>query len=85
MMMGPTAVGRLAGVLCYRCGQTNVLGRYAFHWHLIGQANSSYGTDLAVWRSFYRCYTLHAVQYVKLHANVAYDARGFCVYLEEGA
>jgi hypothetical protein len=82
-IMGAKAVGRIAGVLCQRCGQTNVLGHYPFHFHVMGgSGNQSYITDSSIWRSFYRCVAVHAINGLRVRNNVAHDAIGFCYYLE---
>jgi hypothetical protein len=75
------AIGRLSGVQLYRMGQTNVLARYPAHFHQIGNnANRSYIQDSSIWRSFYRCVSLHAVNGLTVTRNVAYDAIGhWCV------
>jgi len=82
-IMGAKAIGRIAGVLCQRCGQTNVLGHYPFHFHVMGDSgNQSYITDSSIWRSFYRCVAVHAINGLRVRNNVAHDAIGFCYYLE---
>ncbi|ETO27253.1 hypothetical protein RFI_09882, partial [Reticulomyxa filosa] len=43
-------IGRISGVLGYQMGQLNILGRYPFHFHLIGKgdnAKASYFQDCA--------------------------------------
>jgi hypothetical protein len=84
-VIGSNGQGRFTGVELYRMGQTNVLGRYPLHWHLVGKTNSTinYATDCSVHHSFFRCYTIHGTHGVRLAENTAYDAIGNCFYLSE--
>eukprot|EP01113_Clastostelium_recurvatum_P021132 TRINITY_DN2500_c0_g2_i1.p1 TRINITY_DN2500_c0_g2~~TRINITY_DN2500_c0_g2_i1.p1 ORF type:complete len:464 (+),score=89.00 TRINITY_DN2500_c0_g2_i1:87-1478(+) len=83
----PTA--RLSGVELYRVGQTNVLGRYPIHYHMLGDvADQAYKNhfvqDSAVRESYFRCYAIHGTSGVKLTENTAYNAIGHCYFLEDG-
>jgi hypothetical protein len=78
------AQGRLSGVELFRMGQTNVLGRYPMHFHLIGQSPQSYVRDCAVHRSFFRCYAIHGSHNITLTENVGFDAIGHCFFIEDG-
>jgi len=84
-VIGTAASGRFSGVELYRMGQTNVLGRYPLHWHLVDVTDpaTNYATDCSVYHSFYRCYTIHGTHGVKLSENTAYDAIGNCFYVTE--
>jgi len=84
-VMTAGAKGRFSGLQLYRMGQTNVLGRYPLHWHLIGNTNSTdnYATDCSVYKAFFRCYTIHGTHGVLLAQNTAYDAIANCFYLSE--
>lgn len=85
MVMGASAAGRLSGVQLYRMGQTNALGRYAMHWHLVGEGGAnSFMQDSSVVRSFFRCASIHATNATRLSRNVGYDVIGHCWYLEDG-
>jgi len=77
-------VGRVEGVQLYRMGQTNVLGRYPMHFHLLGSCPSCYFKHSSVYRSFYRCISLHATHNATVSENVAFDVVGYCYYLEDG-
>lgn len=61
MVAGEGATGRVRGVEFYRMGQTNVLGRYPMHLHLMGRGGGerSYVRDCSFHRSFYRCVSVH--------------------------
>lgn len=86
MVSGASATGRVAGVLLLRMGMTNYLGRYPFHLHMLGAEGGarSYLTDSAIWRSYYRCASLHGTNNASLIGNVAHDVSGYCFYLENG-
>ena len=77
--------GYVEGVELYRMGQTNVLGRYPMHFHLLGESCSDcYFRDSSIHRSFYRCISIHGTHYTHVSENVAYDVNGYCYYLEDG-
>ena len=68
--------GRFAGVLARNMGQKNVLGRYPFHFHLIGDGNASYFEDCSVDSSFFRGYVIHGTNFSRASRNVAYNVWG---------
>ena len=77
--------GYVEGVELYRMGQTNVMGRYPMHFHLLGSdCSDCYFRDSSVHRSFYRCVSIHGTHFIEVSENVAYDVSGFCYYLEDG-
>ena len=77
-------IGSIEGVRFYRMGQTNVLGRYPIHFHLLGSCTDCYVKDSSFLRSYYRCISIHVTNNVLVEENVAYDITGFCYYLEDG-
>jgi G8 domain len=76
--------GHVQGVEFYRMGQTNVLGRYPLHFHLLGNCPQCYVRDSSFHHSFYRCISIHGTNQVTVSENVAYDVIGYCYYLEDG-
>jgi hypothetical protein len=77
--------GYVEGVELYRMGQTNVMGRYPMHFHLLGEnCRDCYFRDSSVHRSYYRCVSIHGTHYTQVSENVAYDVTGYCYYLEDG-
>jgi G8 domain len=76
--------GYVEGVELFRMGQTNVLGRYPIHFHLLNNCPTCYFKDSSVHKSYYRCVSIHGTNYVTVSENVAYDVSGFCYYLEDG-
>uniref|UniRef100_A0A7S4S4Y0 G8 domain-containing protein n=1 Tax=Ditylum brightwellii TaxID=49249 RepID=A0A7S4S4Y0_9STRA len=81
---GSTSIGQIEGVELYRLGQTNVLGKYPMHFHMIGDCPSCYFRHSSVHRSFYRCVSIHGTHETHVTENVAYDVTGYCYYLEDG-
>lgn len=81
-----TGAGKLfvEGLELFRMGQTNVLGRYPMHMHLLGNCPTCYFKDSSVHHSFYRCISVHGTNQSTVTENVAYDVTGFCYYLEDG-
>jgi len=85
MVVGPQAAGRLSGVLLLRMGQTNYLARYPFHLHMLNSSGvNSFIQDSTIWKSFYRCVSIHGTSFSRIANNVAHDAIGHCYYLEDG-
>ena len=78
-------VAKVDSVELYRMGQTNVVGRYPFHLHLIGNRGSeSYIADSSIHHSFFRAAVVHGTNNTKVSGNVAYDIVGHAYYLEDG-
>jgi hypothetical protein len=84
VMIADTGQAQVEGVELYRMGQTNVLGRYPFHFHMLKSCPTCYFKDSSVHRSFYRCISIHGTHNSTVTENVAYDVTGYCYYLEDG-
>ena len=71
---------QVAGVELFQMGQTNKLGRYPLHFHLMGEDGGarSFMRDCAVHRSYYRCISIHGSSNATISQNVAYDVTGYC-------
>ncbi len=77
--------GYVEGVELYRMGQTNVMGKYPIHFHVLANGCSDcYFRDSSVHESYYRCISIHGTNNLTVSENVAYDVTGFCYYLEDG-
>lgn len=76
--------GFVEGVELYRVGQTNVLGRYPMHFHVLGECPECYFRQSSIHRSYYRCISVHGTNSSLVSENVGYDITGFCYYLEDG-
>jgi len=85
IMVHDNGVGYVEGVELYRMGQTNILGRYPMHFHLLqDNCPGCYFKDSSVHRSFYRCISIHGTNNIMVSENVAFDVTGYCYYLEDG-
>ena len=52
--------GYVEGVELHRMGQTNVLGQYPMHFHMLeNSCNDCYFRHSSVHRSYYRCVSIH--------------------------
>ncbi|RMZ52666.1 hypothetical protein APUTEX25_000785, partial [Auxenochlorella protothecoides] len=76
--------GSISGTQVYRGGQYNVMGAYPFHYHLIGNGAGMTLSDNSVYKSYFRCYVVHATSFATLKNNVAFNSQGHCYYLEDG-
>jgi hypothetical protein len=78
-----TTHGRISHVECRRCGQAFLLGRYPLHFHMLGNASSSYIRGAAVVESYNRAVTLHGVHYLTVADVVAYNNMGHTFFIED--
>lgn len=82
-MMGKAYVD---GVEFYQMGQTGVLGRYPFHWHLIQEKGAGqYLTNCSIYKSFSRAITIHGTESTLVENNFCYDHIGHGLFLEDGS
>ncbi len=58
--------------------------RYPIHFHLMGDASTSYVKNCSVHHCHQRAITLHGTNNVEVSNNVAYDTYGHMYYLEDG-
>lgn len=84
VMCGPESSCQVSAVRGFRLGQLNVMGKYPFHFHMMGDARGSYFQDVVVQRSYFRAFTIHGTSNVRLSRNVAFDVIGSAYYLEDG-
>eukprot|EP00931_Biecheleriopsis_adriatica_P054363 TRINITY_DN3197_c0_g2_i2.p1 TRINITY_DN3197_c0_g2~~TRINITY_DN3197_c0_g2_i2.p1 ORF type:complete len:1226 (+),score=169.70 TRINITY_DN3197_c0_g2_i2:86-3679(+) len=81
----PGSTCRFGGVAAVRMGQQNVMGRYPFHLHMMGDvAGDSYFEDCLVRRSYFRAYVIHGTSGSRISRCAAYDVSGSAYYLEDG-
>jgi hypothetical protein len=52
------------------------LGRYAIHFHMIGDVKKSYVRQNSIHRSKNRAVAIHGVNHLRIQGNVAYDIQG---------
>jgi len=92
IVVAGATVGRFSGVELFRAGQTNVLGRYPIHFHLLGNIttpNNFFVSDCSVHHSFFRCCSIHGSSGttlengISLVKNTGYDIIGNCFFASE--
>ncbi|WP_108802454.1 G8 domain-containing protein [Aquimarina sp. Aq107] len=84
IMNGST--GNADNVEFFRMGQGGTLGRYPWHWHLLGAAgNGQYISNCSIRKSYNRAITVHGTWGTLVDNNVAYDHRGHGIFLEDGS
>lgn len=84
-MCMPGSTCRLSYVRGYRLGQLNTMGRYPFHFHLLGNvAKGAYFKGCTVQNSFFRAFTVHGTSSAEILRNVAFNITGSAYYLEDG-
>ncbi len=66
-------------------GQAGLMGRYPFHWHLVGNAVAGqYIRNSSIHHSFQRCITVHKTNSTVVEDNICYNFRGHGIFLEDG-
>lgn len=84
MIMGG-GEARIDGVEFTNVGQRNRLRRYPVHFHMDGDAPTSYLKRSSIHDSSNRCVTIHGTNRLRIQGNVCYDHIGHGFFLEDGA
>jgi hypothetical protein len=79
------AIARIENIELFNCGQAFKLRRYPIHFHMIGNAHSSYVRNNAIWQTWNRAVTIHGVHYLRVQNNVAYKNMGHAIFIEDAA
>lgn len=86
IMVHGTGVAHIENVELFRMGQKSKLGRYPFHWHMLGNTGQGqYFKNSSVHHSFNRAITIHGTESTLVQRNVLYDHIGHGVFLEDGS
>jgi hypothetical protein len=64
-------------------GQAFKLGRYAIHFHMIGNVHNSYIRGNSVHTSFNRALTIHGTDHLRIERNVVYNVKGHNIFIED--
>lgn len=76
----------VSGVELYNMGQKALLGRYPFHWHMLGSVGQGqFFKNSAVHQSYNRAITIHGTESTLVENNFFYDHIGHGVFLEDGS
>lgn len=66
-------------------GKENVLGRYAIHYHLVGNTmRGAYVLGCSIWDSHNRWITVHGTNHLIVRDCIGYKSVGNGIYLEDG-
>lgn len=91
MVMGLFSTVEVDGIEIRRGGQSGILARYPFHWHLLSYENGAQRGDAvghflrnsAIWNSAQRCVVIHGTNGVEVSNNICYDIEGHAIFLED--
>lgn len=64
------------GIELRRMGQYDHLGRYPFHWHIVGEASGQYLKNSVVNVSFQRGIVVHSTLHALIENNIVFDSHG---------
>jgi cell migration-inducing and hyaluronan-binding protein len=81
IMAGGSA--QVDGVEFRRMGQFNKLGRYPFHWHLLGDAPGQSLRNSSIHSSFQRGVVIHGTRQTLVENNVVFDTPGHNYSIED--
>lgn len=86
VMIMDDAAAYFSGVELYKMGQKKLLGRYPFHWHMLGAAGAGqYFKNSSIHQSYNRAITIHGTESTLVENNFFYDHIGHGVFLEDGS
>ena len=86
IMIMNNSIGNASHIELYQMGQKSKIGRYPWHWHLLGESgNGQYLTHSSVHTSYNRSITIHGTWGTLVDNNVAYDHIGHGIFLEDGS
>lgn len=84
MIMHSGSVGNVSSVEFDNMGQSGILGRYPFHWHMVGDVTGQSIRDCAVHDANNRAITVHGTQNAIVEDNVIHNVLGHAIFLEDG-
>ena len=77
-------VVKLSNLEIRNAGQAFRLGRYAIHWHMVGNLRESFQRNVSVHHSWNRGVAIHGINYLRLENNFAYQVMGHTFFIEDG-
>lgn len=86
VMIMDNSAAYMSGVELFNMGQKALLGRYPFHWHMLGSVGAGqYFKNSSIHRSYNRAITIHGTESTLVENNFFYDHIGHGVFLEDGS
>jgi len=85
IMSMPNSVSKASNIELYRMGQKSKIGKYPWHWHLLGDADGQYIKNAGIHKSFNRVIVVHGTNNTLVEGNVGYDFLGHGYFLENGS
>ena len=86
VMVMDSSRANISGVELYNMGQKTKLGRYPFHWHMLGEEGAGqYFKNSSIHRSYNRAITIHGTESTLVENNFFHDHIGHGVFLEDGS
>lgn len=84
IMSMPNSISKASNIELYRMGQKSQVGRYPWHWHLLGDADGQFIKNAGIHTSYNRVITVHGTNNTLVEGNVGYDFIGHGYFLEDG-
>ncbi|WP_299665997.1 G8 domain-containing protein [uncultured Polaribacter sp.] len=85
IMSMPGSVSKASNIELYRMGQKSQLGKYPWHWHLLGNADGQFIKNAGIHTAYNRLITVHGTNNTVVEGNVGYDFLGHGYFLENGS
>ncbi|WP_051605741.1 G8 domain-containing protein [Polaribacter sp. Hel_I_88] len=85
IMSMPNSISKASNIELYRMGQKSQIGKYPWHWHLLGDADGQYIKNAGIHTSFNRVIVVHGTNNTVVEGNVGYDFLGHGYFLENGS
>lgn len=85
IMSMPGSISKVSNIELYRMGQKSQIGKYPWHWHLLGDATGQFIKNTAIHKSYNRLITVHGTNNTVVEGNVGYDFIGHGFFLENGS
>ena len=79
------AFSQIEGCELRKMGQKGIVGKYPFHWHMLGPTSQQYFKSNSIHHTYNRALTIHGTVGVLVESNVAYDHLGHGFFLEDGS
>ncbi|WP_111640787.1 G8 domain-containing protein [Marinimicrobium alkaliphilum] len=84
MIAGNNSKAFIDNVEFNRVGQMGKIGKYPFHWHLMGDVSGQFIRNSSIHDSYHRCLTIHGTHHARVEGNTCYDHYGHGYFMELG-